>query len=142
MWRAYVAMVRHLDEALERQLHDDSNLSLGDYVLLMRLSEAPGRQLRMSELAADTVYSRSRLSHAVRRLEELGWVARDECPDDRRGTFARLTDAGFAVLADAAPGHATAVHDLIFEPLGAAGTAELGRLVRAIQDNLDERDVR
>jgi DNA-binding MarR family transcriptional regulator len=139
VWRAYVAMARHLNEALERQLHDDSDLALGDYVLLMRLSEAPDRRLRMSELASDTVYSRSRLSHAVRRLEELGWVAREECADDRRGTFARLTDVGFDVLAAAAPGHATAVHDLIFEPLGADGTAAFGRVIKAIEEGLAGR---
>lgn len=138
VWRAYIAMVRQLNEALERQLHDDSEMTMGDYVLLMRLSEAPDRQLRMSELAADSVYSRSRLSHAVSRLETWGWVRRSGCTDDRRGTFAQLTDEGFAVLAAAAPGHATAVHDLLFEPLGERGAATFGKLVHQVLDRLDE----
>jgi DNA-binding MarR family transcriptional regulator len=138
VWRTYVAMVRQLNEALERQLHRDSDLSLGDYVLLMRLSEAPDRRLRMSELAADTVSSRSRLSHAVQRLEHLGWVRRAACDQDRRGTFAELTDEGFAVLAAAAPGHATAVHDLMFEPLGIGGARTFGELLDRIRDHLDD----
>ena len=138
VWRAYIAMVRQLNEALERQLHDESEMTMGDYVLLMRLSEAPDRQLRMSELAADSVYSRSRLSHAVSRLETWGWVRRSGCTDDRRGTFAQLTDEGFAVLAAAAPGHATAVHDLLFEPLGERGAVTFGKLVHQVLDRLDE----
>ena len=113
-------------------------MAMSDYVLLMRLSEAPHHQLRMSELATDSVYSRSRLSHAVSRLESWGWVRRMGCDDDRRGTFAQLTDEGLAVLAAAAPGHATAVHDLMFEPLGDDGAAEFGELVGRILDRLSQ----
>jgi DNA-binding MarR family transcriptional regulator len=138
VWRSYIAMVRQLNEALERQLHEDSEMAMSDYVLLMRLSEAPHHQLRMSELATDSVYSRSRLSHAVSRLESWGWVRRMGCDDDRRGTFAQLTDEGLAMLAAAAPGHATAVHDLMFEPLGDDGAAEFGELVGQILDRLSQ----
>ena len=139
VWRSYIAMVRQLNEALERQLHEDSEMTMSDYVLLMRLSEAPDRQLRMSELATDSVYSRSRLSHAVSRLETWGWVRRMGCDDDRRGTFAQLTDEGFAVLAAAAPGHATAVHDLMFEPLGDDGAATFGDLVHRVLHRLTQQ---
>jgi DNA-binding MarR family transcriptional regulator len=138
VWRSYIAMVRQLNEALERQLHEDSEMAMSDYVLLMRLSEAPHHQLRMSELATDSVYSRSRLSHAITRLESWGWVRRMGCDDDRRGTFAQLTDEGLAVLTAAAPGHATAVHDLMFEPLGDNGAAEFGDLVGRILDRLSQ----
>lgn len=137
VWRAWIATVRLLEEALDRQMRRDSDLPLADYVLLMSLSEAPGRQLRMSELAELTVYSRSRLSHAIDRLEELGWVERVRCADDRRGTLAHLTDVGFAVLADAAPGHATTVHDLVFDPLGPDGTRQLGDALSAIVAAID-----
>ena len=137
VWRSWIAAVRLLDEALDRQLRGDSDLPLGDYVLLMSLSEAPDRRMRMSDLAQRTVYSRSRLSHAVDRLEALGWVERSPCPDDRRGTLARLTDDGFAVLAAAAPGHATAVHDLVFAPLGPSGTADLGDALARIVGQLE-----
>lgn len=132
VWRAWIATVRLLGDALDRQMRRDSDLPMADYVLLMSLSEATDRQMRMSELAELTVYSRSRLSHAIDRLEDLGWVERARCPEDGRGTIARLTDAGFAVLAGAAPGHATAVHDLVFAPLGPDGTRALGTSLRAI----------
>ena len=75
------------------------------YLILAMLSDVPGRTLRMSDLAAVTQSSQSRLSHAVSRLERNGWVRRTPCPDDRRSTLAQLTDAGFAALAEAAPGH-------------------------------------
>jgi DNA-binding MarR family transcriptional regulator len=139
VWRSYIAMVRMLNEALERQMQADSGLSMNDYVLLMQLSEAPERRMRMSELAAGTVYSRSRLSHAVNRLADAGWVRRAECADDGRGTFAELTDDGFATLAAAAPGHATAVHDLLFEPIGADGCAALGTVIDTVLATLNER---
>lgn len=137
VWRTWIAAVRLLDEALDHQMRRDSDLPLADYVLLMSLSEAPGRQLRMSELAELTVYSRSRLSHAVDRLEDLGWVERTRCAEDRRGTLARLTDDGFAVLAAAAPGHATTVHDLVFAPLGPEGTRALGEALAGIVTAID-----
>ena len=137
VWRAWIATVRLLDEALDRQMRRDSDLPMADYVLLMSLSEAPDRQLRMSELAELTVYSRSRLSHAIDRLEDLGWVVRAPCPEDGRGTLARLTDAGFDVLAAAAPGHATTVHDLVFAPIGDRGTRALGQSLAAIVTALE-----
>ena len=137
VWRSWIATVRLLDDALDQQMRRDSDLPLADYVLLMSLSEAPGRQLRMSELAELTVYSRSRLSHAIDRLESLGWVERARCAEDRRGTLAHLTDAGFAVLAAAAPGHATTVHDLVFAPLGPEGTRQLGDALAAIVAAID-----
>lgn len=139
VWRSYIAMVRLLDEALERQMQRDSNMSMGDYVILMQLSEAPDRRMRMGDLAECTVYSRSRLSHAVTRLEHAGWINRHPCPDDARGTFAELTDTGFAALAAAAPGHATTVHDLVFAPLGHDGCIQLGDLIETITARLNER---
>lgn len=138
VWRSYIAMVRLLDEALERQMHQDSGMSMGDYVILMQLSEAPGRRMRMGDLAECTVYSRSRLSHAVTRLEHAGWITRHPCPDDARGTFAELTDAGFATLAAAAPGHATTVHDLVFAPLGDDGSDHFGHLIATITARLND----
>lgn len=132
VWRSYIAMVRLINEALERQMHADSGMSMGDYVILMQLSEAPDRRMRMSELADSTVSSRSRLSHAVARLEAAGWIERSPCDDDGRGTWAHLTDVGFATLAAAAPGHATKVHDLLFAPLGDRRASELGSIIDTI----------
>jgi len=116
-WRAYLAATRLLNARLDRELVRDAQLPHAYYELLVRLSEAPGRRLRMSQLADAADSSRSRLSHAVARLEEAGWVVREVCPTDRRGAVAQLTDAGFAALAAAAPGHADAVRTYVFDLL-------------------------
>jgi DNA-binding MarR family transcriptional regulator len=116
-WLSYVAVTTLLDAALDRQLQRDSNLPLAYYLVLAMLSDAPGRTLRMSDLAAMTQSSQSRLSHAVARLEARGWVARHPCPSDRRSTLAHLTDEGFAALAAAAPGHVNAVRTHLFDKL-------------------------
>jgi DNA-binding MarR family transcriptional regulator len=102
-WRAYLEATQLLFDGLERQLGADSGLSHADYEILVHLSESPDRAMRMSELADRTLYSRSRLSHAVARLERPGWVVREACDTDRRGTIARLTDEGFAKLEASAP---------------------------------------
>src|SRR3954453_1161618 len=114
-WRAYLESTKVLMDALDRQLQREAGIPHAYYEILVRLSEADGRALRMSELADSTRSSRSRLSHAVARLEERGWVVREDCPTDRRGQVARLTDEGFATLAEAAPGHVNAVRDYVID---------------------------
>src|SRR5436305_14199042 len=89
-WRAYVESSKVLFDALDRQLQRDANMPHAYYEILVRLSETDDRALRMSELADSTRSSRSRLSHAVARLEERGWVRREDCPTDRRRQLARL----------------------------------------------------
>lgn len=116
-WRAFLTATQVLFEGLDRQLQRDSGISHGYYEILVRLSEAPDRTLRMSQLAERSQSSRSRLSHAVARLEELGWVERRECPTDRRGQLAVLTDKGFAALEAAAPGHVEAVRSMLLDAL-------------------------
>ena len=116
-WRAYLRFGAALDEALDRQLQRDAGMPHAYYMVLAMLSEAPGRTRRMSELARITSSSPSRLSHAVARLEERGWVRRDRHPTDRRGALAVLTDAGLAALVAAAPGHVAAVRDEMFDRL-------------------------
>ena len=116
-WRAFLTATHALFEGLDRQLQRDSAIPHGYYEILVRLSEAPDRTLRMSQLAERSQSSRSRLSHAVARLEELGWVQRRECPTDRRGQLAVLTDTGFAALEAAAPGHVEAVRAMLLDAL-------------------------
>ena len=118
-WRAYIESSKVLFDALDRQLQRDADMPHAYYEILVRLSEAEDRSLRMSELADRTLSSRSRLSHAVARLEERGWIAREDCPTDRRGQIARLTDEGYATLAAAAPGHVTAVREILIDLLTA-----------------------
>src|SRR5215467_13121910 len=104
-----------LFQQLDSELQHEAGLPLAYYQTLAMLSEAPDRTLRMSVLAQRTWSSRSRLSHAVDRLEEKGWVERLSCPSDKRGAFAVLTDAGLRVLEAAAPSHVSSVRRLIFE---------------------------
>jgi len=116
-WRALLAFVTRLDDHLDRQLQRDAGMPHAYYQVLAMLSEAPDRTLRMSQLADATTSSPSRLSHAVARLEEKGWVRRDRHPTDRRGALAVLTDAGFDALVAAAPGHVAAVREVLFDRL-------------------------
>jgi DNA-binding MarR family transcriptional regulator len=116
-WRSFIEGSRALVDALDRQLQVDSALPHAYFEVLVPLSEAPNRALRMSELAEQTRSSRSRLSHAVSRLEERGWVKRVDCPTDKRGQLALLTDEGMNVLAEAAPGHVAAVRKYLIDRL-------------------------
>jgi DNA-binding MarR family transcriptional regulator len=116
-WRAYLDSTRLLLQALDRQLATEAGLSLPEYEVLVALSEAPGRRLRMRALANAMVATRSGATRVVTRLEQAGWVRRVECGDDRRGTEAELTEAGLAKLAAAAPGHVAAVRANMFDLL-------------------------
>ena len=131
-WRVYLDATRALSDALDRQLQRDADMPHAYYEILVRLSEAPGRALRMSELAAATLSSRSRLSHAVARLEERGWVTRASCATDRRGQVATMTDAGYSVLTAAAPGHVAAVRALIVDALSEEQLTQLAAISDAI----------
>ena len=117
VWRAFLAMNNAVRKATARQLAADSNIPTTYYEILVQLSEAAGRTLRMSELAQATQGTQSQLSHAVNRLEERGWVERQRCQEDGRGLFAVLTDAGMTALAAAAPGHVECVRQVLFDPL-------------------------
>jgi DNA-binding MarR family transcriptional regulator len=135
-WRAYLEATMLLFDALDRQLQQDAGMPHGYYEILVRLSESPSRSMRMSELATSTRSSRSRLSHAVARLEEKGWVERQHCPSDRRGQVAHLTDAGFTVLAQAAPGHAEAVHAYLIDRLTPEQITQLAAIGSAVREGL------
>ncbi|QJY46290.1 MarR family winged helix-turn-helix transcriptional regulator [Pseudonocardia broussonetiae] len=136
-WLTFQAATTLLDAALDRQLQRDSGLPHTYYLILAMLSDVPGRTARMSDLAVMTQSSQSRLSHAVSRLEANGWVSRVPCPDDRRSTLARLTDAGFEVLAAAAPGHVATVRSHVFDRLSAEQVCQLREIGAAILEGLD-----
>jgi DNA-binding MarR family transcriptional regulator len=135
-WRAYLDATQLLFEALDRQLQRDAGMPHGYYEILVRLSESPSRSMRMSQLATLTRSSRSRLSHAVARLEEKGWVRRGECATDRRGQVAQLTDEGFAVLAQAAPDHVAAVRAHLIDRLSSEQISQLESIGAAVRDGL------
>ncbi len=135
-WRAWLAASRLLPATLDRELQRDAGIPHTYYEILVRLSEAPGRTLRMSELADASDSSRSRLSHAVSRLEENGWVRRTECPTDRRGAHAELTEDGFAALAAAAPPHVASVRRHLFDALTEEQVGQLEAICTSIVTGL------
>ena len=136
VWRAFIDATHLFLGQIERELQRDSGLNHAYYQILVELSEAPGRTLRMSELAALTLTSRSRLSHAVARLEETGLVVRRSCASDKRGSFAVMTDAGFEVLQAAARGHVEAVRRHLFDLLTPCQIKQLGEISLVLRDAL------
>lgn len=136
-WRAFLFADLMVSSELDHQLRRDSHMSHDYYGMLARLSEAPERALRMTDLAVMTSSSPSRLTHAVANLEKLGWVIRRPCPTDRRVQHAVLTDAGFQALVDAAPGHVEAVRRCLFDHLTAEQVAQLAEIMTTIVRNLD-----
>jgi DNA-binding MarR family transcriptional regulator len=139
-WRAYLEATTMLFDALDRQLRADAGMPHAYYEILVRLSESDTRALRMSELADRTRSSRSRLSHAVARLQDRGWVERSEVATDRRGQLAHLTDAGLAALTAAAPGHVVAVRAAVVDRLTAEQIDQLAAIGEAIAGGLSAGD--
>jgi DNA-binding MarR family transcriptional regulator len=131
-WRALLSLIARLDADLDRQLRRDAGMPHGYYLVLVMLAEQPERRARMSLLAERTHSSQSRLSHAVARLEERGWVSRTQDAGDRRGTVATLTEAGWAALVAAAPGHVDQVRRTIFDQLSGEQVATLRAIGQAV----------
>lgn len=135
-WRSFLHAITLLDDHLDRQLQRDAGMPHMYYALLTTLSEVPDRRMRMTELAEQAKITRSRLSHAVTRLEKNGWLRREECPSDRRGQMAVLTDEGYEFLVRAAPGHVTAVRAAIFDRLTEDQVRQLGEISGVIAEGL------
>ena len=112
-------------------------LSIPEYEVLVHLSEAPGGRLRPFQLAEATHWEQSRLSHPLSRMTRRGFVARQDCPGDRRGAEVVLTRAGRAALESAAPGHVAAVRRLVFDQMDSAQVAAFGQAFEAILAGLE-----
>ncbi len=136
-WVRLAAVVELLPGALEGQLRRDSGLTHFEYWVLAMLSEAPERTLRMAALAARTSATLSRLSHVVARLEDRGLVERFPCPQDGRATNARLTEAGWDVVVEAAPGHLQAVREYVVDALTPRQITQLTAIAGAILGRVD-----
>jgi DNA-binding MarR family transcriptional regulator len=131
-WRTVMVALNRVSERIERELMRDAGMPHAYYMILVRLSEAEGRALPMSVLARALQASASRTSHAVTRLEQLGWVRRLPSPRDRRSLLAELTEEGWQTLVQAAPGHAEEVLRTVFDPLSPEQTAQLEGIARDI----------
>ena len=136
-WRKLAAINTLLPAALDAQLQHDHKLTHFAYFVLAMLSEAPGRALRMSVLAARSSSSPSRLSHTVARLESRGWVKRSRATEDGRGQVAELTDEGWTALIGAAPGHVEAVRSFVFDALTPEQVQQLDDICSALLKRVD-----
>ena len=131
-WRAFLLASQLLMDQLDRELQEEAGIPHAYYAIMTVLSEQTEHALRMTEIADRLRFSKSRLTHAIARLEERGWVERAACPTDRRGAFAVLTEAGQQALAAAAPGHVAGVRRHLFDRLTAAQVEQLRAIGEAV----------
>lgn len=131
-WLALVSIMFKMPGSLERQLVEDEDLSLAEYMVLAVLSEAPDHGLRMSDLAAATSTGQSRLSRIVTRLERNGLVRRLSGSADKRVVVAQLTDDGLARIKDAAPAHVSHVRRMVFDRLSPEQVEQLSAIGRTL----------
>jgi DNA-binding MarR family transcriptional regulator len=139
LWRSVLYGFTRMMNVLDDSLQSHSDLAIKDYEILVRLSESPDRQLRMSELADQVLISRSRLTYRVDQLIRRGLVSRVECDDDRRGIFAQLTPTGLETLAAAASLHVEDVRRQLIDHVDASQIQQLttlfGDIDRAARDS-------
>lgn len=136
-WLKFRAVVELYPGVLDQQLRRDSKLSHMEYQVLAMLSEAPGHTLRMTALANRSNASLTRMSHVVTRLSERGILARSASATDGRATNVHLTDQGYAILVEAAPGHVTQVRTSFVDALTPTQLDQLGDICDAILDRVD-----
>lgn len=136
-WRSFLSVMQLLPDVFSHDLKEHG-LSLSDYEILVRLSEADSRSIRMSELARLTLATRSRLTHQVDRLEEQGLVSRYTCTQDKRGLWAQLTDKGYALLVALAPIHVQSVRRNLVDVLSERELELLGAISEKILGALPE----
>jgi DNA-binding MarR family transcriptional regulator len=134
-WRLLLTAHATVTELLEHELVAERGLPLSRYDVLLNLAEAPEGRLRMQELSASVLLSKSGLSRLVDRMVEAGLVRRERCENDRRGWFAVLTDQGRSALRRAAPVHLRGIHEHFTSHLTTEEvqvlTAALARVVAA-----------
>jgi len=132
-WRSFIEGSWELHTRLEDDLRAATGLSMADYHVMVVLSETPGRRLRMGELADRLVFSPSRLTYQINSMIKRGLVAKQPCPDDRRGQEAVLTDEGMARLEAAAPLHLKSVRDSFIDRLADGELAVIGQAFQRIR---------
>lgn len=136
-WRSYLRMNSLLSAALNRQLQAESQLSLPDFEVLVRLTDVPEGRLRVHELAKALHWEKSRVSHQIARMRQRGLVGREDCAEDARGAFVVLTPTGREAIEAAAPGHVEAVRQLFLDALDHDGLATLSSLAQRVLARLE-----
>ena len=140
-WLPLIGVVLRLGTALDSQLQRDSDLTHFDYLCLAMLSEHEDHRTSMSDLAARTNSSLSRLSHVISKLEGRGLVGRCRSEISRRVTLVRMTEEGYAVLVAAAPGHVETVRSLVYDGLSKEDVDDLHRLMSHVLARLEGSDL-
>jgi len=145
-WRALVLGTTLLFDRLDDDLRQQHGLSLVEFEILVRLSEAEGQALRMARLAESLAHSRSRVTHTVKRMEAGGLVSRCGSTEDGRGVVCQLTERGDLLLRNVAPTHVTGVRDYLVDLVGADEFDIVGKVMDAVADRLisdhPEREMR
>ncbi|WP_214402209.1 MarR family winged helix-turn-helix transcriptional regulator [Pseudonocardia lacus] len=136
MWRGWLRLNAELNATLQRELLDDG-LSMPDYDVLVSLTDSPDGRVRVTDLARELYWERSRVSHHVTRMQKRGLVERVECSEDGRGAFVAVTAAGRAAIERAAPGHVRAVRRLVFDALTGEEVARLDATIDALLARID-----
>ena len=138
-WRALMMGMTLLLDRLDEDLRREFSISLGEYEVLVRLSERPERRMRMAQLADAMAHSRSRVTHTIARMEKAGYVKRTTTPEDGRGVIAEMTDLGYALLVNAAPCHVEGVRRNLVDLVSSDDFDALGRVFNAVSDHLVTR---
>jgi DNA-binding MarR family transcriptional regulator len=136
-WRGFLDLHARLAAKLNRDLQRSAGLSLADYDVLVHLTDVPDGRLRAFELGDGLQWDKSRVSKQVARLAARGMVAREDCPEDRRGAYVVLTEAGREAIEAAAPAHVELVHQLVFDTLTPRQIREWAVISAAVLQRLD-----
>jgi DNA-binding MarR family transcriptional regulator len=135
-WRAILRGTRLLERALDDAL-DAPGLQLSEYEIISMLSESDNHRLRMSELASMVVQSRSRLTHTAKRLEDRGWVTREQCANDKRGVELVLTPGGLAAVREISAAHVASVRSNLVDIMTPEQFQAIGDAMAIVRDHLD-----
>ncbi len=142
LWRGWLKVHAQLNAVLQRDMQEDAGLSSPDFEVLVHLTDTPIGRVRVTDLASELLWERSRVSHHVTRMERRGLVRRVECAEDGRGAWVEITAEGRTAIEKAAPAHVEAVRRLVFDALSAEEVDTLTTLVGRIQARLDQVDDR
>lgn len=140
-WVTFVSATVLLNRMLDQQLRADAGLSHVQYGILARLSDAPGRSMRMLALAEVIGVSKSGLTYQIVQLEKEGLVSRAACATDDRGVIAALTPLGLEVIRRAAPGHVSLVRELVIDALTPGQLDVLAGCMAEVQRRIVEHDM-
>jgi DNA-binding MarR family transcriptional regulator len=140
IWRNFIETGERLRAVLASRLQSESDVTTGDYAVLLALSEATGKRLRSSDLALLIAWERSRLSHHLGRMESRGLIERQPCATDNRGSEVVLTERGMSLFRRASAPHLRAVQELFIDALTPELLAKVDSVTVALQAHLDARE--